>query len=147
MALVTFFFYYRQFSMIAHILEHFLPNYLSMYENVIKVNLKNSRENKRQNRICFLAIHARENGSTKQIASKCCALALVRQLYHLNIIEAYTGEKKKKQIEKVNLIHFHFIQMNQRSVISSKFHSDEIFQWKKIVVLMKTLGTVFQNMT
>ncbi|CAF4216621.1 unnamed protein product, partial [Rotaria sordida] len=47
-------------------------------------------------------IHARENGSTKQIASKSCALALVRQLYHLNIIEPFTGEKKKKQIEKVN---------------------------------------------
>ncbi|CAF4303643.1 unnamed protein product, partial [Rotaria sordida] len=47
-------------------------------------------------------IHARENGSTKQIASKSCALALVRQLYHLNIIETFTGENKKKQIEKVN---------------------------------------------
>ncbi|CAF3251955.1 unnamed protein product [Rotaria socialis] len=45
-------------------------------------------------------IHARENGSTKQIASKSCALALVRQLYHLKAIEAFTGEKKKKQIEK-----------------------------------------------
>ncbi|CAF0826884.1 unnamed protein product [Rotaria sordida] len=45
-------------------------------------------------------IHARENGSTKQIASKSCALALVRQLYHLKIIEPFTGEKKKKQIEK-----------------------------------------------
>jgi hypothetical protein len=52
----------------------------------------------------FVAIHARENGSTKQIASKSCALALVRQLYHLNIIEIYTGEKKKKQIEKVNSV-------------------------------------------
>ncbi|UJR34291.1 hypothetical protein I4U23_021695 [Adineta vaga] len=45
-------------------------------------------------------IHARENGSTKQIASKSCALALVRQLFHLNLIETFTGEKKKKQIEK-----------------------------------------------
>ncbi|CAF1449446.1 unnamed protein product [Adineta ricciae] len=45
-------------------------------------------------------IYARENGSTKQIASKSCALALVRQLYHLNLIEIFTGEKKKKQIEK-----------------------------------------------
>lgn len=48
-----------------------------------------------------VAIHARETGSTKQIASKSCALALVRQLYHLNVIEVFTGEKKKKQIEKV----------------------------------------------
>jgi ATP-dependent RNA helicase A len=45
-------------------------------------------------------IHARETGSTKQIASKSCSLALVRQLYHLNVIETFTGEKKKKQIEK-----------------------------------------------
>ncbi|CAF4066598.1 unnamed protein product, partial [Rotaria sordida] len=51
-------------------------------------------------RECNQTIHARENGSTKQIASKSCALALVRQLYHLNIIEPFTGEKKKKQIEK-----------------------------------------------
>ena len=35
------------------------------------------------------------------MASKSCALALVRQLYHLNLIEPFTGEKKKKQIEKV----------------------------------------------
>jgi ATP-dependent RNA helicase A len=54
----------------------------------------------------FVAIHARENGSTKQIASKSCALALVRQLFHLNAIEPYTGEKKKKQIEKVILLSY-----------------------------------------
>ncbi|CAF0906923.1 unnamed protein product, partial [Didymodactylos carnosus] len=47
-----------------------------------------------------LTIHARENGSTKMIASKSVAQSLVRQMYHLGLIEPYTGEKKKKQIEK-----------------------------------------------
>ena len=103
------------------------------------------KRKKQEKKIYFVAIHARENGSTKQIASKSCALALVRQLYHLNIIEAYTGEKKKKQIEKVSLTDFYLIQMNQRSLKSNKFHSDEIFQWKKIVTLINTLDTRFQN--
>lgn len=37
----------------------------------------------------------REHGSNKQIASKNCALSLVRQLFHFGIIEEYDGEKKK----------------------------------------------------
>ncbi|CAD5121886.1 DgyrCDS10347 [Dimorphilus gyrociliatus] len=37
----------------------------------------------------------REHGSNKQIASKNCALSLVRQLFHFGIIEQYDGEKKK----------------------------------------------------
>ncbi len=90
--------------MIKNILEHFLLNYLFMYESVIKVNKKIICKTKNERTFYFVAIHARENGSTKQIASKCCSLALVRQLYHLNIIEPFTGEKKKKQIEKVNSI-------------------------------------------
>ncbi|GFR82951.1 ATP-dependent RNA helicase A-like protein, partial [Elysia marginata] len=44
-------------------------------------------------------IHARETGSNKQIASKSCALSLVRQLYHMKVIEANTGQKKKKDSE------------------------------------------------
>jgi hypothetical protein len=54
-------------------------------------------------------MHAQETGSTKQIASKSCLLALVRQFYHLNVIKAFAGEKKKKQIEKVNSIKYLFI--------------------------------------
>lgn len=46
--------------------------------------------------VFFLAIHARETGSNKQTASKSCALSLVRQLFHLGVIEAYTGQAKKK---------------------------------------------------
>lgn len=46
-------------------------------------------------------IHAREHGSNKQSASKSCALSLVRQLFHLGVIEAYTGVKKKKDSENL----------------------------------------------
>ncbi|KAH9505328.1 ATP-dependent RNA helicase A [Bulinus truncatus] len=46
-------------------------------------------------------IHARETGSNKQVASKSCALSLVRQLYHMKVIEANTGQKKKKGTEKL----------------------------------------------
>ncbi|XP_064617044.1 LOW QUALITY PROTEIN: ATP-dependent RNA helicase A-like [Liolophura sinensis] len=46
-------------------------------------------------------IKGREHGSNKQMASKSCALSLVRQLYHLKLVEAYTGETKKKVADKV----------------------------------------------
>lgn len=42
-------------------------------------------------------ITGRETGSNKQSASKSCALSLVRQLYHLGVIEAYGGSIKIKQ--------------------------------------------------
>ncbi|XP_067130915.1 ATP-dependent RNA helicase A isoform X2 [Centruroides vittatus] len=46
-------------------------------------------------------IYAREHGSNKQMASKSCALSLVRQLYHLQVIEAYSGVAKKKETDKL----------------------------------------------
>nr|XP_022341971.1 LOW QUALITY PROTEIN: ATP-dependent RNA helicase A-like [Crassostrea virginica] len=48
-------------------------------------------------------IHAREHGSNKQVASKSCALSLVRQLYHMGVIEAYTGQTKKKDQDKLEV--------------------------------------------
>ena len=45
-------------------------------------------------------INAREAGSNKQTASKSCALSLVRQLFHLGVIEAFSGTlKKNKEVE------------------------------------------------
>ncbi|RZF44519.1 hypothetical protein LSTR_LSTR002292 [Laodelphax striatellus] len=46
-------------------------------------------------------IVGRESGSNKQQASKSCALSIVRQLYHLGVIEAYQGTLKKKDTEQV----------------------------------------------
>ncbi|KAA0719378.1 ATP-dependent RNA helicase A [Triplophysa tibetana] len=46
---------------------------------------------------------AREHGSTKKLAAQSCALSLVRQLYHLGVIEAYTGQTKKKDGETVEV--------------------------------------------
>ncbi|XP_078685093.1 ATP-dependent RNA helicase A-like isoform X1 [Branchiostoma floridae x Branchiostoma belcheri] len=46
-------------------------------------------------------ISAREHGSNKKIAAQSAALSLVRQLYHLGVLEAYTGVTKKKEAEKV----------------------------------------------
>lgn len=40
-------------------------------------------------------IHGRETGSNKQSASKSCALSIVRQLYHLGVMEAFSGTLKK----------------------------------------------------
>lgn len=45
--------------------------------------------------ISFVGISARETGSNKHSASKSCALSLVRQLFHLGVIEAYSGSSKK----------------------------------------------------
>lgn len=39
-------------------------------------------------------ITGRESGSNKQSASKSCALSLIRQMYHLGVIEAYSGNLK-----------------------------------------------------
>ena len=45
-------------------------------------------------------IAGREAASNKQSASKSCALSLVRQLFHLGVIEAFSGTlKKNKDIE------------------------------------------------
>lgn len=44
-------------------------------------------------------ITGRETGSNKQSASKSCALSLIRQLFHLGVIEAFSGTLKKAKIE------------------------------------------------
>uniref|UniRef100_A0A8C3TKT9 RNA helicase n=1 Tax=Catharus ustulatus TaxID=91951 RepID=A0A8C3TKT9_CATUS len=41
-------------------------------------------------------IFSREHGSNKKLAAQSCALSLVRQLYHLGVIEPYAGQTKKK---------------------------------------------------
>lgn len=40
-------------------------------------------------------IHGRDTASNKQQASKSCALSIVRQLFHLGVIEAFSGTLKK----------------------------------------------------
>ncbi|XP_060524054.1 dosage compensation regulator isoform X2 [Cylas formicarius] len=42
-------------------------------------------------------IHGRDGGSNKQSASKSCALSVVRQLFHLGVIEAFSGTLKKQK--------------------------------------------------
>ncbi|XP_028151062.2 dosage compensation regulator [Diabrotica virgifera virgifera] len=42
-------------------------------------------------------IHGRDTGSNKQTASKSCALSVVRQLFHLKVIEAFSGTLKKEK--------------------------------------------------
>ncbi|CAN9503357.1 unnamed protein product [Ophioblennius macclurei] len=44
-------------------------------------------------------ITGREHGSNKKLAAQSCALSLVRQLYHLGVIEPYSGVTKKKDGE------------------------------------------------
>lgn len=50
---------------------------------------------------CVAGITAREHGSNKKLAAQSCALSLVRQLYHLGVIEQYSGVTKKKDGETV----------------------------------------------
>lgn len=42
-------------------------------------------------------ITGRETGSNKQTASKSCALSIIRQMYHLEVIEAFSGTIRVKQ--------------------------------------------------
>lgn len=44
-------------------------------------------------------VTGRESGSNKQSASKSCALSIVRQLFHLGVIEAFSGTLKKPKSE------------------------------------------------
>ncbi|XP_058826729.1 dosage compensation regulator isoform X2 [Topomyia yanbarensis] len=46
------------------------------------------------------SITGRESGSNKQSASKSCALSLVRQLFHLGVIEAYGGTIKSAKAQE-----------------------------------------------
>lgn len=50
---------------------------------------------------CYLAITGRETGSNKQTASKSCALSLVRQLFHLGVIEPFSGTLKKATTDQI----------------------------------------------
>jgi len=56
--------------------------------------------------VVFADVAAREHGSNKMIASKSCALSLVRQLYHFNVIEAFSGVRKKKKENEVITVVF-----------------------------------------
>jgi hypothetical protein len=47
------------------------------------------------------SVYARETASSKQAASKACSLSLVRQLFHMGEVEAFTGAKKKARQEEV----------------------------------------------
>ncbi|XP_073499414.1 ATP-dependent RNA helicase A isoform X2 [Phyllobates terribilis] len=47
------------------------------------------------------SINAREHGSNKRLAAQSCALSVVRQLYHLGVVEAYSGQTKKKEGESI----------------------------------------------
>ncbi|KAL5108829.1 ATP-dependent RNA helicase A [Taenia crassiceps] len=46
-------------------------------------------------------LYARENGSNKTMSSRACCLSLVRQLFHVGEIEAYSGERKKKRSDEL----------------------------------------------
>jgi len=70
-------------------------------------------------------IAAREHGSNKMIASKSCALSLVRQLFHFNLIEPFTGaRKKKKENEVVYVVYLLFVScISGRQGHRGTFHS------------------------
>lgn len=51
----------------------------------------------------FKDISAREQGSNKKTASASCALSLLRQLYHLQVIEGFTGQTKKSKAAEVTI--------------------------------------------
>ncbi|XP_057712948.1 ATP-dependent RNA helicase A isoform X1 [Corythoichthys intestinalis] len=48
-------------------------------------------------------VTAREHGSNKKVAAQSCALSLVRQLFHLGVIEPYSGVTKKKEGETLEV--------------------------------------------
>ncbi|KTG45877.1 hypothetical protein cypCar_00039407 [Cyprinus carpio] len=74
----------------------------------------------RSNFPTFPEVIAREHGSTKKLAAQSCALSIVRQLYHLGVIEAYTGQTKKKEGEIVDVYEVNLsddVQQQIRSIV------------------------------
>ncbi|XP_066453544.1 ATP-dependent RNA helicase A isoform X2 [Eleutherodactylus coqui] len=63
-------------------------------------------------------IHAREHGSNKRLAAQSCALSIVRQLYHLNVIEAYSGQTRKKEGEALEPYEVNLTPDVQKQVLS-----------------------------
>lgn len=63
-------------------------------------------QNKKYIFICFVEIIAREHGSNKKLAAQSSALSIVRQLYHLGVIEPYSGVTKKKEGEIVSNVFY-----------------------------------------
>lgn len=61
-------------------------------------------------------ITGRETGSNKQSASRSCALSLVRQLFHLGVIEAFSGQIKAKSYVKINRMRLWLISKYKRNV-------------------------------
>lgn len=62
-------------------------------------------------------IHGRDSGSNKQTASKSCALSLVRQLFHLGVIEAFSGIFRNPY-ERIATLDFglHFRYVEERKI-------------------------------
>ncbi|KAK9538315.1 hypothetical protein VZT92_003498 [Zoarces viviparus] len=48
-------------------------------------------------------ITSREHGSNKKLAAQSCALSLVRQLFHLGVLESFSGVTKKKEGETLEV--------------------------------------------
>ncbi|KAG9343499.1 hypothetical protein JZ751_013665, partial [Albula glossodonta] len=63
-------------------------------------------------------IFAREHGSNKKLAAQSCALSIIRQLYHLGVIEAYTGLTKKKEGEALEAFEVNVAEDLQRQLRS-----------------------------
>ncbi|XP_056266450.1 LOW QUALITY PROTEIN: ATP-dependent RNA helicase A [Pseudoliparis swirei] len=42
-------------------------------------------------------VTAREHGSTKKLAAQSCSLSLVRQLFHLQVLEAFSGTTRRRE--------------------------------------------------
>lgn len=88
----------------------------------------------------YLGVTARESGSNKQSASKSCALSLVRQLYHLGVIEAFSGSLKKTILNIVEPY-----EVNVDPLLLNKVH-DILHELKIDPVIKVKLNKLILNM-
>ena len=54
--------------------------------------------------LSWVAIYAKEHAGTKKQAGNGLALQLVKQLYHLGIIEAHRAPGEKKKVDQVTMV-------------------------------------------
>ncbi|KAK6620959.1 hypothetical protein RUM43_011258 [Polyplax serrata] len=77
----------------------------------------------------------RESASNKASASKSCALSLVRQLYHLGVIEGFTGTLKKNKTKENTMQPYNvaispelkgklFVMLNELKIVPAKIPSE-----------------------
>ncbi|XP_027854548.2 dosage compensation regulator isoform X1 [Aphis gossypii] len=93
------------------------------------------------------SVTAHESGSNKQSASKSCALSLIRQLYHLGVIEPFSGSLKKTVLNIVEPYEVNVdpLILNKVYDILKEFNIEPVIKKDDIVIEPETTISLISN--